>query len=108
MMDDTLKGPKSDKRTKTIFPVKLKQNSTKLKSALEQGLACPVMIMHGGRDFDLRVAATESMTSAEGVKNVMNAMLRVVSLIIHASTTANNSVVEAYLSTTKSQKLSII
>ena len=66
------------------------------------------LILHAGRDFDLKVAKTESMTSAEGVKNVMSSLLRVASLIIHASTTSNNRVLEAYLSTSKSQKLQII
>ena len=66
------------------------------------------LILHAGRDFDLKVAKTESMTSVEGVKNVMSSLLRVASLIIHASTTSNNRVLEAYLSTSKSQKLQII
>ena len=69
---------------------------------------CVSLILHAGRDFDLKVAKTESMTSAEGVKNVMSSLLRVASLIIHASTTSNNRVLEAYLSTSKSQKLQII
>ena len=58
--------------------------------------------MHGGRDFEIRVAQTESMNSAESVKNIMNALLKSVSLIIHASN-GNNHVIEAYLSTSKSK-----
>ena len=58
--------------------------------------------MHGGRDFELKVAQTESMSSAEAVKNVMNAIVKSASLIIHASTTSNNRILEAYLRTSKS------
>ena len=102
MIDDTLKPKKASKRS-TPFPVKLKQDANKFKACLEQAIRCSTLMMHGGRDFEFRVARTESMTSAEAVKNIMNAMVKAASLIIYAQTSKDNYVLEAYLSTSKSK-----
>ena len=107
MIDDTLKVKKTSKRAMP-FPVKMKQNANKLKACLEQGSQCSTLMMHGGRDFELRVARTESMSSAASVKNIMNALVKTASLIIHAQTSKDNYVLEAYLSTSKSKPLPII
>ena len=74
-----------------------------------EGTQCSTLIMHGGRDFELRVAHTECMSSATSVKNVMGALVKAASLIIHAQTSGKgNYVLEAYLSTSKSKQLPII
>ena len=106
MIDDTLKVKKKAKR-QIPFPVKMKQNANNLKKCLEQGTQSSTLMMHGGRDFEFKVARTESMSSAESVKNVMNAIVKAASLIIHAQTSKDNYVLEAYLSTSKSKQLPI-
>ena len=66
------------------------------------------MLIHGGRDFDLRVANTESMKSPQAVTNIVQSLIKVVSLALYAGANPHNKVIEAYLATSKSLKLPII
>jgi len=65
-------------------------------------------LLQGGKNFELKVARTESMTTKEAVKNVFSALRNMLALIIYAGKTKHNTIHEAYLSTTKSLPIPII
>jgi hypothetical protein len=54
------------------------------------------------------VAQTESMSAKESVKNIIQTIVNLSSLLIYTGQTKHNSIFEAYLSTTKSGALPII
>jgi ribosomal protein L1 len=66
------------------------------------------MLMHGGQNFEIKVAHTESMSAKEAVKNIIHALVTVSSLVIYSSKVKHNAVHEVYLSTSKTLPLPII
>lgn len=67
------------KRRHFPFPVTTKQ----LKQQASQALETTAFMIQGGRNFELKVARTESMSVKEAVKNVITAVVNVASLIVY-------------------------
>ena len=65
-------------------------------------------MLQGGRNFEIKVAQTESMSVKESVKNIIAAVVNISSLLIYCGQTKHNSLHEVYLSTTKSMQIPII
>ena len=65
-------------------------------------------MLQGGKNFEIKVAKTESMSTKEAVKNVFNALCALLALVIYAAKTKHNTIHEAYLSTTKSMPIPIV
>ena len=104
------------RKRKFPFPVKLSGPEwapKDVEASVEQTIASSTyMLLGGGKEFTFPIARTEDLSVKEGVKNVMQGLLRAASLIVFAQNgkkEANkyNSVAKVTLQTTKSIPVSI-
>jgi hypothetical protein len=98
-------GSKYIKRRHFPFPVRA---GLTFKSELTQALETTQFLLQGGKNFEIKVAKTESMSTKEAVKNVFCAIRTLLALVIYAGKTKHNTIHEAYLSTTKSMPIPIV
>lgn len=109
MIDSSLKvSSKLFKRRHFAYPIKISGDTSVTKKAIEQVLSTSQLLMHGGQNFEIKVAHTESMSAKEAVKNIIQCLLTVTSLVIYTSKVKHNLIHEVYLSTSKSVPLPII
>lgn len=109
MIHDNVKMSSSlVKRRHFAFPVPAKCTSAQFKQQAELVLKSTSFLIQGGRNFEIKVAQTESMSVKDAVKNVVQTVVNLSSLIIYASQTKHNRIHKVFLSTTKSMPLPII
>lgn len=65
-------------------------------------------LLQGGKSFEVKVAQTELMSTKDAVKNVIQTVITMSSLLIYCGQTKHNTIAEISLSTTKSLPLPII
>jgi len=103
------------RKRKVPFPVRVNgQNFTpadfekKINEAIE---GCTHMLVSGGKDFSFGVSKTESLSVKEGVKNVINACVKAVSLIFFCQNNQeinkHNAIESVTLQTSKSIPIAI-
>ena len=74
------------------FPLKVKQDPRKLKRQILSIFDHTAFLLHGGRNFEIKVGRTESMTAKEVIQNVMVALETMVSLVVWVGNTKYNKV----------------
>lgn len=74
-------------------PLKLQKNDqTKVKKQILDIFENSHFLLHAGRNFELKIGKTESMTSKEVTQNIVAALMLITSLVIYTGTTKNNYV----------------
>ncbi|CDW78588.1 ribosomal l1 domain-containing protein 1-like [Stylonychia lemnae] len=96
---------------KRNFPIPVKingLNTLEFKKVIQEASETVGLLLTGGNDFIVKCAKSESMTKKEIVKNVMQAALRAICLIIYSQKKIkNNGIKQIQLQTTKSMPLPI-
>ena len=100
------------RKHKFPFPVKLHGLNYSDKHILDnvsEAIRGSHLLLGGGKDFSCQCATTESLSTKESVKNVMNCILRLVCVVIFAQEkhTKHNFIEEISLQTTKSIAISV-